>query len=150
MFGQNVLQSYLKQFRKHFRVFLDEIFSNKSQVSSSSSSSFTIPKVQHLQNCPILPKKTLKSSSSVVLHFGQSSQTERTIKPDARVSMTNFAAKIKDHLHDLRGMLRSSPRLRMFRGSQHTMKRTRVANIRRVLLILRLSLIIRLQRLLGT
>ena len=64
-------------------------------------------------------------------------------------STTILAVNFRNHLHDLRGMLRSSPRLRMLRGSQHTMKSSRVANSRRVLLILRLSLITRLQRVLG-
>ena len=56
--------------------------------------------------------------------------------------------KFKGYLHDLSGRLRSSPRLRMLRGSQHTMKRSRVASSRAVLLTLRLSLSTRLQRIL--
>ena len=42
--------------------------------------------------------------------------------------------------------MRSSPRLRMLSGSQHTMKRSRVASSRWVRLTLRLSLSTRLHR----
>ena len=61
------------------------------------------------------------------------------------IGKMEFRELVSSYRQDLSGMLRSSPRLRMFRGSQHTMNRSRVASSKLVRLTFRLALFIRLQ-----
>ena len=54
-------------------------------------------------------------------------------------------AQLLTYLHDLRGRSRSSPRLRMLTGSQHTTNRPSVATSTRLRLMCRRFSLIRLQ-----